>query len=93
MLFLVNFPMDYVKTQDMPNLWGRVSFSSYFYGLLFLIYLLGKRKIYGNNEIQEHGMQNDFMPVLVIILAFGLFIPTICFVMRLLKLDLYLVTG
>ncbi|WP_115703933.1 glycosyltransferase family 87 protein [Legionella sainthelensi] len=93
--FLVNFPMDYVKTQDMPNLWGRVSFfSSYFYGLLFLIYLLGKRKkIYGNNEIQEHGMQNDFMPVLVIILAFGLFIPTICFVMRLLKLDLYLVTG
>ncbi|KTD54998.1 hypothetical protein Lsai_2590 [Legionella sainthelensi] len=93
--FLVNFPMDYVKTQDMSNLWGRMSFfSSYFYGLLFLIYFLGKRKIiYGNNEIQEHGMQNHFMPVLVIILAFGLFIPTICFVMRLLKLDLYLVTG
>ncbi|ARB93443.1 glycosyltransferase family 87 protein [Legionella longbeachae] len=93
--FLVNFPMDYVKMEDMPNFWGRIGiFSSYFYGLLFLIYLLGKRKkIYGNNKIQMNGGNNHFMPVIVIILAFGLIIPTICFVMRLLKLDLYLVTG
>ncbi|KTD05982.1 hypothetical protein Lgra_2759 [Legionella gratiana] len=93
--FLINFPMDYVKTQDMPNFWGRMSFfSSYFYGLLLLIYLLGKRKkIYGNNEFQVNESKNQFMPVIIIILAFGLSIPTICFVMRLLKMDVYLVTG
>lgn len=93
--FLVNFPLDYVKIQNMPDFWGRMSFfSSYFYGLLLLIYLLGKRKkIYGNNEIQVNVAKNHFMPVVIIILAFGLFVPTICFVMRLLKLDLYLVTG
>lgn len=92
--FLINFPMDYVKIQNMSHLWTRIGFfSSYFYGLLLLIFLLGKRKtLYGNNESQVSEAKNHFMPVIIIILAFGLFIPTICFVMRLFKLDLYLVT-
>lgn len=90
--FLINFPMDYVKAQNMPHFLGRISFfSSYFYGLLLLIYLLGKRKkIYGNNEIQVNEAKYHFVPVIIIILAFGLFVPAICFVMRLFKLDVNL---
>jgi alpha-1,2-mannosyltransferase len=86
--FLINFPLDYVKTQRMPHdELIRISlFSTYFYGLLLLIFLLGKRKeIYGNNGIWLGGAKNHYLPTLIIILIFGLSVPFVSFVMRLFR--------
>ncbi len=89
-LFLINFPVDYVNSQDMSNLLVRISFfSSFFYGLLLLIYLLGKRtKIYGNNELQGDEVQHYSIPAMIIIFIFGVFVPIIYYLVRLLNLGL-----
>jgi hypothetical protein len=82
--FLINFPLYYVKTQNMPHDLMRISlFSTYFYGLLLLTLLLGKRKeMYGNNEIWTEGAKSHYLPTMIIILIFGLSAPTMSFVMR-----------
>ncbi|MCE0724736.1 MULTISPECIES: glycosyltransferase family 87 protein [Legionella] len=84
-LFLINAPIDYLNSQNMPNLLARISFfSSFFYGLICLIYLLGKRKkIYGNNEILWDGAKHYSISVIIIILMLGVFVPIIYYLIRL----------
>ncbi|AWN75338.1 glycosyltransferase family 87 protein [Legionella anisa] len=91
-LFLINFPIDYLNSQDMPDLLVRISFfSSFFYGLILLIYLLSKRKkIYGNNEILGDGTKHYSISVIIIILTLGVFVPIIYYLIRLLNLHLNL---
>ncbi|STY30546.1 Protein of uncharacterised function (DUF2029) [Legionella wadsworthii] len=87
--FLINFPVDYVISQHMSNFIVRISFfSSFFYGLILLIYLLGSRKkIYGGIDLV--GIKNFSMPPIFIIILFGLLVPIICYISRLLELDLF----
>ncbi|MCW8442610.1 DUF2029 domain-containing protein [Fluoribacter gormanii] len=91
-LFLINFPVDYVNSKEMHNLLVRISFfSTFFYGLLFLIYLLAQRKkIYGNNEIQCDGVTHYSISAMYIIFIFGVFVPVIYYLVRLLNLHLNL---
>ncbi|MGM9452585.1 glycosyltransferase family 87 protein [Legionella bozemanae] len=91
-LFLVNLPIDYLNSQDMPDLLVRISFfSSFFYGLILLIYLLGKRKkIYGNNEILGDGAKHYSISGIIIIFILGVFVPIIYYLIRLLNLHLNL---
>ncbi|MCW8386553.1 DUF2029 domain-containing protein [Fluoribacter dumoffii] len=87
-LFLLNFPVDYVNSQLMTHVLVRVSFySTFFYGLVLLIYLLGrKQKIYGNNEIQFDGTLHYSIPVIRIIFIFGVFVPVIYYLARIFNL-------
>jgi hypothetical protein len=87
-LFLINFPLDYVHTEKMTHFFARITFySSYFFGLLLLTYLVGKeQKIYGNNDLKITNWHHDLMPVLCIILFFGLAIPAGFFALRAFKL-------
>lgn len=82
--FLINFPQDYVESKRMIFGLSKISvYSTYFYGLLLLVYMLAKRKkIYGNNELQI----NEYLLTLGIITAFGIAVPTIYFILRVLKL-------
>ncbi|WP_454782905.1 glycosyltransferase family 87 protein [Legionella sp. WA2022007384] len=91
-LFLINFPVDYVNSKEMDHLLVRISFfSTFFYGLLFLIYLLVKRKkIYGHNEIIGDGVKHYSISVIIIIFIFGVFVPIIYYLTRLLNLHLNL---
>lgn len=84
-LFLINFPMDYVSSWHMTNFINRLGFFSfYFYGLLLLIYLLTRtEKIVGANETDIDETKYFFLPVTFVIFAFGLLVPTISFIMRL----------
>ena len=84
-LFLINFPLGYVRTRDMPNFAIRISFSScYFYGLFLLTYLLTlKEKISGYREIHLSEIEHHFIPVTLIILAFGLIATTLRFSLHL----------
>ncbi|KTC82412.1 glycosyltransferase family 87 protein [Legionella cherrii] len=87
-LFLLNFPIDYVNSQEMSNVWVRISFfSSHFYGLSLLCYLLSKRKnIYGNNELQSGEPIHYSISTMIIIFVLGVFVPVIYYLIRLLNL-------
>lgn len=87
-LFLINFPVDYVNSQDMSHLWVRISFFSCpFYGLLLLSYLLGTRKkIYGNNELQCIATKHYSISAMIVILIFGVLVPVIYYLIRLVNL-------
>ncbi|PWY55341.1 hypothetical protein DGG96_11965 [Legionella qingyii] len=91
-LFLINFPVDYVNSKEMHNLLVRISFfSTFFYGLLLIIYLLVQRKeIYGNNEIQCDGVKHYSISAINSIFIFGVFVPIIYYLVRLLNLHLNL---
>lgn len=84
-LFLLNFPIDYVRTTDMPTFIGKLSFYSfYFFGLLLLTYLLTRQPITPPaNDLSMSKAPAYFTPSLFIIISFGLLIPIISFIMRL----------
>ncbi|MCC5013571.1 MULTISPECIES: glycosyltransferase family 87 protein [unclassified Legionella] len=84
-LFLLNFPIDYVRTTDMPTFLGKLGFYSfYFYGLLLMAHLLTRQPILPPaNDLSINKAPAYFTPSLSIIISFGLLIPIISFVMRL----------
>lgn len=80
-LFMINFPMDYVKTYNMTHFLSRISFFSiHFYGLSLLMFLVAQRKyLIGNNDIPLEQQKQYLIPVLAILL-FGFSLPTISFI-------------
>jgi alpha-1,2-mannosyltransferase len=79
-LYLVNFPADYVKVVDMPGIPSKLLiYSSHFYGLLLLSYLL----VTMNNTLKnvEINYQNSLIPM-VMILAFGMSVVFLYIVWR-----------
>ncbi|CAM2743362.1 mannosyltransferase [Legionella steigerwaltii] len=94
-LFLINIPVDYVNNQKMTNALVRISlFSSSFYGLWLLCYLLGKRKkLYGNKEIQFGETLHYSISTMKIIIGLGVFVPVIYYLIRLINLAFNLELG
>lgn len=84
-LFLINFPTTSVMTKQMTTYADRLGFSSfYFYGLLLLAYLVMiKENDPGKNELIIDDTKRNFILATLIILAFGLMVPSSGFFMRL----------
>lgn len=82
-LFMLNFPMDYVKTYTMTHFLSRISFFSiHFYGLLLFMLLIAREKyLNGNSEMPMEQQQQYLIPVFAILL-FGFSLPTISFIAR-----------
>lgn len=92
-LFLINAPVDYVHIMNMPTFISKIGFYSlHFYGLLLLTYLIMQQpnaiiaSLIDENSALNDKMITSLIPGICIILGFGLFIPIISFMMRLLKL-------
>lgn len=82
-LFFVSFPINNISLKPSLDIIDLFSFSSfYFYGLLLLAYLLmTKKEQLGNNDI-IHCEKQSFLLGTLIILAFGLIVPSSGFFMR-----------
>ncbi|MCA0402364.1 MAG: DUF2029 domain-containing protein [Proteobacteria bacterium] len=83
LLFLLNFPIDYVNAWDMSFM-GRVGFYSfYFYGLLLLAYqtIRNRELVTQNFELKEFAF---IEPIILSILSLGLFVFILSLLLRLL---------
>lgn len=83
--FFLNFPMDYLPSRQMFGPLNKIGFNSfYFYGLLILAYLIAQtpdmRKQHITPNIGNH------LLAIVVILSFGLSMPIISLLSRLLEI-------
>ncbi len=77
-LFLLNFPIGYKCSAEMPSYIDKLTiFSFHFYGLLILSYLFAYKTKLPNKSFQLSQLATFFIPTFYIILAFGLFSPLI----------------
>ncbi|OCH97319.1 hypothetical protein A8135_03420 [Legionella jamestowniensis] len=85
-LFLLNFPIDYLSSKKMTELFNKFSiYSFYFYGLLLLIYLLSREHTPITRFHRAPASARHY-PVIIIIFAFGFLIPVLSFLERLFDL-------
>lgn len=84
-LFLLNFPMDYLSSKKMLTLSSKLFlYSFYFYGLVIFTLLFSKQL---STNKPNSTMTTNYLPVIGIIISFGLFIPILSFIGRLFSID------
>ena len=84
-LFLINFPIDYLRVKHMNTLLEKLTLHSfYFYGLCLLAYLLTRQM--GRAEQRNSAPTHDNLHLPIhCILAFGIVILSLSFILRLLR--------
>lgn len=67
-LFLINFPIDYIESKNMPTLFEKLTICSfYFYGLLLLTWLVARK----NQSLPASATSDYLIRPIGIVLAFG----------------------
>ncbi|MDI9818744.1 MULTISPECIES: glycosyltransferase family 87 protein [unclassified Legionella] len=83
-LFFLNFPLVYIAAEKMGAVIDRILFNSfYFYGLLILAYLISDKTQVLKGKNENH-LTADYLSAVIIIFSFGLLIPFLSFLNRLL---------
>lgn len=80
-LLLINFPIAYIQTRNMPYFAVKISFfSCYFYGLILLNHLCANQTIIlGKNELYFEGPRQEFILISLLLLMFGMLVTTLRF--------------
>ncbi|KTD19130.1 Protein of uncharacterised function (DUF2029) [Legionella lansingensis] len=87
-MFMLNFPMDYLRSTKILTIQSKLFFNSfYFYGLALLLYLVVTETRMKKVELNENNTGNKYLPVVYVIIAFGLLVPILSFLGRLFHID------